>query len=68
MIFYVEDEQYRTMVAELRRIAEAGFDEHAWLPDTLVATSAFARFVSSRVLEHAVVRNEAPFDFRKLNF
>jgi hypothetical protein len=67
VLFLLEPADYDAVVDELCQVARE-FDEHTWLPDTLFPEGRFVHLIRTRVLEHTLVRQEAPYDFSKLRF
>ncbi|HVY61260.1 MAG TPA: hypothetical protein VHF22_06370 [Planctomycetota bacterium] len=67
VVFYVTGPQYAKLVAEL--CAAAGrYGDYLRLPDTLFGGTEFVKVLTTRVLEHPVVRAERSFDFSKRTF
>jgi hypothetical protein len=67
VVFYVGHERYDRIVSELVEATRL-YGDYPRLPDTLFAGSEFVELLTTRVLEHPVVRAERPYDFSKRTF
>ncbi len=66
-VFYVGQELYDRLVRELVAVA-AHYGDYAQLPDTLFGEAEFVKLMTTRVLEHPLVRAEKSYDFSKRTF
>lgn len=67
VVFYVSADRYCQLVRELGAVSDR-YGDYPRLPDTLFGEAEFVRLLTTRVLEHRLVRQERSYDFSKLTF
>lgn len=64
VVFYVDPSRYDGMVEELAEIVER-YDDFDVIPDTYFLETELVAFLTTRVLEHEVIKAERAYDFRR---
>jgi hypothetical protein len=64
VIFYVEPDRYDRLVDELGEVVER-YDDFDVIPDTYFLETELVHLISTRILEHEVVKEERAYDFRR---
>ena len=64
VVFYVEPETYGRLVDELSEIVER-YEDWDVIPDTYFLETELVHLLATRVLEHAVVKEDRAYDFRR---
>ena len=64
VVFYVEPDRYDRLVDELGEIVDR-YDDFDVIPDTYFLETELVHMLTTRILEHEVVKKERAFDFRR---